>query len=126
MPPYTHNSAGSRSNTKSALVERTSVMRHPILMLHLLGLRLTDQLRQHRLEVTLQLDAHIAAPEQTDEPIEQPADAVMPCIEQRAACEGDEPGGEALELFEHERPLTLRRAQLHAGDETTEVLVTLC
>ena len=42
MPPRTHNSAGSRSNTKSALVERTSVMRHPLLMLHLLGLRLTD------------------------------------------------------------------------------------
>ena len=34
------------SDTKSALLERTSVMRHPLLMFHLLGLRLTDQLRQ--------------------------------------------------------------------------------
>ena len=46
MPPDTHNPAGSPSNTKSALVERTSIMRHPFLMLHLLGLRLTEELQQ--------------------------------------------------------------------------------
>ena len=66
MPPHTHNSAGSRSNTKSALVERTSVMRHPLLMLHLLGLRLTDQLRQA-------LDAKAEDPERGSVTIEQVA-----------------------------------------------------
>ena len=66
MPPHTHNPAGSRSNTKSALVERTSVMRHPLLMLHLLGLRLTDQLRQA-------LDAKAEDPERGSVTIEQVA-----------------------------------------------------
>ena len=66
MPPHTHNSAGSHSNTKSALVERTSVMRHTLLMLHLLGLRLTDQLRQA-------LDAKAEDPERGSVTIEQVA-----------------------------------------------------
>ena len=47
-------------------VERTSVMRHPVLMLHLLGLRLTDQLRQA-------LDAKAVDPERGSVTIEQVA-----------------------------------------------------
>ena len=66
MPPHTHNPAGSPPNTKSALVERTSVMRHPLLMLHLLGLRLNDQLRQA-------LDAKAEDPERGSVTIEQVA-----------------------------------------------------
>ena len=66
MPPHTDNSAGSLSNTKSPFVERTPVMRHPFLMLHLLGLRLTDQLRQA-------LDAKAEDPERGSVTIEQVA-----------------------------------------------------
>ena len=47
-------------------VERTSVMRHPLLMLHLLGLRLSDQLRQA-------LDARAEDPERGSVTIEQVA-----------------------------------------------------
>ena len=46
--------------------ERTSVMRHSFLMLHLLGLRLTDQLRQA-------LDAKAEDPERGSVTIEQVA-----------------------------------------------------
>jgi hypothetical protein len=67
MPRHTtRNSAGSRSNTKFALLERTSVMRHPLLMLHLLGLRLTDQLHEA-------LDAKAQDPERGSVTIEQVA-----------------------------------------------------
>ena len=48
------------------LLERTSVMRHPLLMLHLLGLRLPDQLRQA-------LDAKAVDPERGSVTIEQVA-----------------------------------------------------
>jgi hypothetical protein len=65
MPPHSHYSE-SRSNTKSALVERTSAMRHFLLMLHLLGLRLTDQLRQA-------LDVKAENPERGSVTIEQVA-----------------------------------------------------
>ena len=57
---------GSLSNTKSAPVERTSVMRHPLLMLHLLGLRLGDRLRQA-------LDAKASDPERGSVTVEQVA-----------------------------------------------------
>jgi hypothetical protein len=66
MAAHTRNSAGSRSNTNSPRVERTSVMRHPLLMLHLLGLRLSDQLRQA-------LDAKAEDPERGSVTIEQVA-----------------------------------------------------
>jgi hypothetical protein len=49
MPPPTHHPENHFSDTPKPclrLVERISVMRHPLVMLHLLGLRLTDQLRQ--------------------------------------------------------------------------------
>ena len=65
MPAHTHNSAGSPANP-SPPVERTSVMRHPVLMLHLLGLRLSDQLRQA-------LDAKAEDPERGSVTIEQVA-----------------------------------------------------
>ena len=65
MPSPRHNPQ-SLSNTKSALLERTSVMRHPLLMFHLLGLRLTDQLRQA-------LDAKAEDPERGSVTIEQVA-----------------------------------------------------
>ena len=76
--------------------------------------------------MALQLDAHVAAPEQTDQPIEQAADAVMARIEQRPARERDEAGGEAVELLERERAFALWRAHLHARDEAAEILVALC
>ena len=65
MPPAP-TTPGSLSNTKSPLLERTSVMRHPLLMLHLLGLRLSDQLRQA-------LDATAEDPERGSVTIEQVA-----------------------------------------------------
>ena len=65
MPPHTHHPAGSLSNTKSP-VERTSVMRHPLLMLHLLSLRLADQLQQA-------MDGKASDPERGSVTIEQVA-----------------------------------------------------
>ena len=53
-------------NTKSPRMERTSVMRHSLLMLQLFGLRLTDQLRQA-------LDAKAEDPERGSVTIEQVA-----------------------------------------------------
>ena len=61
-----HDPPGSPANTKSPRVERTSLMRHPFVMLHLLGLRLTDQLRQA-------LDAKAEDPERGSVTIEQVA-----------------------------------------------------
>jgi hypothetical protein len=65
MPPA-HHSARSLSNIKSAPVERTPVMHHPLLILHLLGMRLTEQLRQA-------LDAKAEDPERGSVTIEQVA-----------------------------------------------------
>ncbi len=76
-------------------------------------------------EMALQLDAHVAATEETDQAIEQPTHAVMPRIEQRPTRERDEPSGEALELLERERALSLGGAQLHARHEATEIFVAL-
>ena len=58
-------------------------------------------------EMTLQLDAHVAAAEQADQPIEQSTDAMMSRIEHGPAGQRDEPGGEAVELLERERPFPL-------------------
>ena len=76
-------------------------------------------------QMALQLDADVIAPEEADEPIEQPADAVMPRVEQRPAGQRDEAGGEAVELLERERAFALRRAHLHARDEAAEILIAL-
>ena len=56
-------------------------------------------------QMALQLDEHVAAAEQADQPIEQAADAVSLAVEERTAAERDEPGGAAVELLEHERAL---------------------
>ena len=69
MPPRTHHRKNRSSATPKAclrLIERTSVMRNSLLMLHLLGLRLTDQLRQA-------LDAKAEDPERGSVTIEQVA-----------------------------------------------------
>src|SRR5262245_10410040 len=73
----------------------------------------------------LQLDAHVATTKETDEPIEQPANAVMSCIKYGPTGQRHEAGREAIELFERERSFSLGRAQLHARHEATEVLVAL-
>ena len=64
----------------------------------------------------LQLDVEPIAAEHADQAIEQPADAVAPAVERRAAGERDEPARRSVELLERERALAFRRAQLHAGD----------
>jgi hypothetical protein len=68
MPPHTSRKIGSSDTPKPCLrlVERTSVMRHPFLMLHLLGMQLNDQLRQA-------LDARTEDPERGSVTIEQVA-----------------------------------------------------
>ena len=76
-------------------------------------------------EVALQLDADVVAAEEADQAIEQAADAVLPAPECLAADQRHQPGGAAVELVERERPLALRRPQLHAGDQAAEVAVTL-
>ena len=66
MPPRTHTLPDHAPTPSPRFVERTSVMRHPFLMLHLLGLRLSDQLRQA-------LDAKAEDPERGSVTIEQVA-----------------------------------------------------
>jgi hypothetical protein len=70
MTPRTHTTRTiAPPNTPKpclGLVERTSVMRHPLVRLHLFSLRLTDQLRQA-------LDAKATDPERGSITIEQVA-----------------------------------------------------
>ncbi len=73
----------------------------------------------------LQLDVRAIAAEETDEAIEQAADAEAARVERRAARQRDEAGGEAVELLERERALAFRRAQFHAGDEAAEIPIAL-
>ena len=68
-------------------------------------------------EMPLQLYAHMVAPEQADEPIDHPAHAVLPRVEDRAARQRDEAGSQSVELLENERAFPLGRAHLHAGDQ---------
>ena len=77
-------------------------------------------------EMTLHLDVDVPAAKQAHESIEQATDAMLPCIEHRSTGERDEAGCEAVELFEGERPFSLRGAQLHARHEATEILIALC
>ena len=74
-------------------------------------------------EMALQLDIHAVAPEQPDERIDEPADAVLLEPQQLASGERDEPARLPVELVECERPLTFRRAHFHARDEPAEVSV---
>ena len=59
--------------------------------------------------------------EHADEAIEQPADAVAPAVERRAAGERDQAAVVPVELLERQRALAFRRAQLHARDQPAQV-----
>ena len=74
-------------------------------------------------EMTLQLHVHAMPAEQSDEAIEQPADAVAAAVERGAADERDEPARAPVQLLQRERAFALRRAELHAGDEAAQVAV---
>jgi hypothetical protein len=76
-------------------------------------------------EMPLQLDADALAPEDAHEPIDESADAVPRAVQRLASRERDEPRRVPFELVEIERALPFRRAQLHAREETTEIVVTL-
>ena len=76
-------------------------------------------------QMALQLDIHVAAPEHTDERIDQSADAVSLKPQQLAPGQRDEPAGLPVEIVERQRALAFRRAHLHARDETAQIAVAL-
>ena len=59
-------------------------------------------------EMPLQLDVDVAAAEEADESIEQPADAVALGQQQRSPGQRDEAGREPLEVLERQRALAFR------------------
>ena len=85
--------------------------------------------------MALQLDADVAASEETDEAIEQTADAMSRRVEHGTAGQRHEAGGVALELLERQRALrfatpsrsglSLRAAHLHARHEPAQIAVAL-
>jgi hypothetical protein len=77
-------------------------------------------------QMPLQLNADIGAAKQTDQPIEQPADAVVVRVKERPSRQRHEAGGEAVEFVERERALAFRGAHLHARDEAAEIAVAVC
>ncbi len=74
-------------------------------------------------EMALHLDKHVAAPEHTDERIDQSADAVFLKPQQIAPRQRNEPTGVPVELVERQRALAFRRAHFHAGDEPAEISI---
>ena len=74
-------------------------------------------------QMALQLHVHVAAAEDADQAIEQPADAVAAAVERRAAGERDQTRRAAVELVERQRAFAFRRAQLHARHEAAEIAV---
>ena len=89
-------------------------------------------------QMALQLDAHIAASEESDEAIQKAAHAVVPAVEQRRASERHQPSGPAFKLFKAQRAFALAPhramrggdpagggAHLHARHEAAEILITL-
>ena len=76
-------------------------------------------------QVPLQLDVDVGAPEQADETVEQPADAVAMRVEQRPPGQCNETGGKSVELLDGKRACPFHRAHLHAGDKATEVAIPL-
>ena len=72
-----------------------------------LGQRLVVGIPRRAADAAAARRSTLVATEETDEPIEQAADAVMPRVEQRPAGQRDEPGGEAVELVERQRALAL-------------------
>ena len=77
------------------------------------------------LQMALHLDVDCCAPEDADQPVEQPADAEAIGLQQRPPGQRDEPADVAVEILERERALAFRRAQLHRGDQPAEVAVAL-
>jgi len=88
--------------------------------------------------MTLQLDEHMAAPEESDEAIQQAAYTVMPGVEQRAAAERHQAGGPAFQILEGQRAFAFaphramrggdpacEGAHLHARHEAAEISIAL-
>src|SRR6188474_1498144 len=73
--------------------------------------------------MALQFHPHLAAAERRDELSDEAADAMLLSLECRPARERDEPVGLADEIFELQIELALRRLQLGARDDATELLV---
>ena len=71
-------------------------------------------------QVALQLDAHLGAAEDADQPIQQPADAEAIGAQQRLPGQRDEAGDVAVEILERQRAFAFRRAQVHRREETAE------
>ena len=75
------------------------------------------------IEVPLQLDVDVVAAEDPDQPIEQPADAVLPRVQQLPARQRHQAFHAPVERLERERALSLRRVQLHRRDEPRQILI---
>ena len=76
-------------------------------------------------QMALNFDIHIAAAEQSDERIDQPADAVLLEPEQLAPGKRDEAARLPVEIGKRQRAFAFRRAHLHARDETAEIAIAL-
>jgi hypothetical protein len=74
-------------------------------------------------EVTLHFHPDLPPPEDPDEAIDQPADAVPFGLQHLPSRERDEPGGLPRKIVEGHRRLALRRAQLRARDHAAEISV---
>ena len=68
-------------------------------------------------------DIDVRAAEGADQPIEQPADAVLPRVEQRLPRQRHQALDVAVEIVQRERALPFRRAQLHPREQTGEILI---
>jgi len=72
-------------------------------------------------QMPLELDISVGAAKGADNAIEQAANTVALGAQQRAPRHGNQSGGEAVEFVEGQRALALRRAQLHARQQATQV-----
>ena len=68
-------------------------------------------------------DIDVRAAEGADQPIEQPADAVLPRVEQRLARQRHQSLDVAVEIVQRERALPFRRAEVHPRQQTREILI---
>jgi hypothetical protein len=76
-------------------------------------------------EVTLELDRHVRAPEQTRDPIDQAAHAMAAGRQRLASHDRNQAAGVAGELVERERAFALGRSELHPRQQPAEVLIAL-
>jgi hypothetical protein len=91
-------------------------------------------------QMTLQLDIHVAPPEQADQPVEQAAESMVAGIEQRTPAERNETGCGPVQFLERERTVALStpprrssrprqgrprriRTHLHARDQPAQIPV---